>query len=179
MWVGEWIRYDLYDGQWFNVVLCEEPVVQWRCELDDGHLMLVAVPPSNLTQSMASSPLMPHAHHTHATKTMEPSRSICSIWNPYPTPISMLMDVFLWVPTLPSFNVEILWNKLLPSFNVEVSMQKTAGKMDKQEVKRAVCRVCKTFCLNIIVIRCRLVDIWPSACILPGTLQPLESGEWT
>ena len=80
-------------------------MVQWRCELDDGHLMLVAVPPSNLTQSMASSPLMPHAHHTHATKTMEPSRSIYSIWNPYPTPISMLMDMFLRVPTLLSSNV--------------------------------------------------------------------------
>ena len=38
--------------------------------------------------------------------------------------------------------------------------------------------LCKAFCLNIIVIRCRLVDIWPSACILPSSLQPLESGEW-
>ena len=85
--------------------------------------MLVAVPPSNLTQSMASSPLMPHAHHTHATKTMEPSRSICSIWNPYPTPISMLMDMFLRVPTL-------------LSSNVVMSMWKTAAKMDKQEEKK-------------------------------------------
>ena len=85
--------------------------------------MLVAVPPSNLTQSMASSPLMPHAHHTHATKTMEPSRSICSIWNPYPTPISMLMDMFLRVPTL-------------LSSNVVMSMWKPAAKMDKQEEKK-------------------------------------------
>ena len=53
------IKYELVNGAdrisgtdlMWSYVVC-----WWRCELNDGHLMLVAVPPSNLTQSMVEQP---------------------------------------------------------------------------------------------------------------------------
>ena len=95
---------------------------------DDGHLMLVAVPPSNRTQSMATRPLMPHAHHTHATK-VEGAR------------------------------VDMADGSSLAKISKYQQCQ--IKQYLKLEVHTRVVNycTCKTFCLNIIVIRCRSVDI--------------------